>query len=63
MNERMMQGAALILALRTLACDGGHTTGGSGGDGGGPWPSIGPDVSGYVNEIPAKARFHVLTGK
>src|SRR5262249_27264161 len=30
--------------------------------GAGPWPSIGPDVSGYVNEIPAKARYHTLTG-
>jgi len=28
-----------------------------------PFPAIGPDVNGYVNEIPAKVRFHALTGK
>jgi hypothetical protein len=27
-----------------------------------PWPPIGPDVSGYVHDIPAKIRFDEIQG-
>ena len=27
-----------------------------------PWPPIGPDVSGYIHDIPAKVRFDAIQG-